>query len=134
MTTTPLLETSPMRSFFSLLLIVAAAQASAARAEERGAGSVGGTIGQFFEGVGLRNAPPPAADFVERSRPAELDYAPFADPASRPDAKKNREDAAARQKELEAAVAANRVRAARVRTPDVPKARSAARDSGAHRP
>lgn len=128
-----------MRPFFALLLIIAAApvcsaQVSSARAEERGAGSVGGVMGRFFEGVGLRNAPQPAADFVERSRPAEIDYAPFASPAPRPDAKKIREDAAARQKELEAAGAANRARAARVRTPDVPKARTAARDAGARRP
>jgi hypothetical protein len=118
----------PMRPIFTLLAIAAALLASPARAEDAGPSSVGEAIGRFFESVGVRNAPPPRADFVERSRPADLDYAPFAKREPRPDKKQISADAAALQKELETAGAAARARAARVKTPDPPaKSRDAVR-------
>jgi hypothetical protein len=108
----------PMRLIPALFLTLAAAsQAPAAHAEDSAPSSVGEAIGRMFEGVGLRNSPPPSADFVTRSRPSQLDYAPFATQGSRPDKTKIREDSAALQKELEAAGAANRARAARVKRP-----------------
>jgi hypothetical protein len=118
-----------MRRIFALAPI-ALLLAAPARAEEAPS-SVGATIGRFFEGVGMRNAPPPRVDFVERSRPSDLDYAPLEPKATRPDVKAISAQADALQKELEAAGAAARARAARVKTPDAP---TKSRDGGARRP
>ncbi|MBY6240805.1 hypothetical protein [Methylosinus sp. Sm6] len=120
-----------MRPFFAYVLI-AAAFASPARAAEDGPSSIGSAIGRAFEGAGLRNAPPPTAEFVGRSRPADLDYAPFAPKEPRPDRKQAQADADARLKELEAAGAAARARAARVKTPDAPPPKT--RDAATRRP
>lgn len=120
-----------MRLAAALFLILAAAPAGAARADDSRPASVGEAIGRMFEGAGLRNRPPEPADFVTRSRPSDLDYAPFATPDSRPDTKKIRDESAALQKELEAAGAASRARAARVRRPDPP---AKSRDGGTKRP
>jgi hypothetical protein len=124
------LEPAPMRRIFALAPI-ALLLAAPARAEEDAPSSVGATIGRFFEGVGLRNAPPPRVDFVERSRPTDLDYAPLGTKETRPDLKAIRAEADAVQKELEAAGAAARARAARVKTPDAP---GKSRDGAARRP
>ncbi|ATQ68340.1 MULTISPECIES: hypothetical protein [Methylosinus] len=118
-----------MRRIFALAPI-ALLLAAPTRAEDASS-SVGATIGRFFEGVGLRNAPPPRVDFVERSRPADLDYTPLGPKVTRPDLKTVRAEADAMQKELEAAAAAARARAARVKTPDAP---TKSRDGAARRP
>lgn len=113
----------------ALCLTLLAAAASGARAQEVGRQSVGESIGKFFQGLDMRRTPAPAADFVVRSRTGATGYTPFAAPTPaadvKKDAKKNAARAAALEKELAAAAAANRARAARVKIPDAPKERRA---------
>lgn len=111
------------------LLFIAAlvALTSHARAQDGPPETLGDAFGRFFEGAVLRKETPPAADFVTRSRPAQLDYAPLAAPAPRPNGKKNKETYSALEKELDSAAASNRARAARVKIPDPPANETKAR-------
>lgn len=95
------------------------ALASPARAQESGPASIGEAIGKIFEGVNLRPATPPPADFVVQSRPAALDYSPLATPGSgRQSKKKTASELKSLENELDGAAAANRGHAARVKTPE----------------
>lgn len=107
-----------------------------ARAEESAPSTIGEAIGKLFEDVNLRTPPSAPADFVVRSRPAELDYAPLATPGAQPTKKKNAKEIRSLQKELGDAAAANRSRAARVKVPDAPskpRASAATRGSAAQK-
>lgn len=116
-----------MKSLCALLLATAlAAPSGAALAEDGPPASIGAAIGSLFEGANLRRSAPPPADFVVRSRPAELDYQPLARPAAEPPKTRDPSQLQKLEKELAAAAAANRSRAARIRVPDGgagPKAR-----------
>ncbi|WP_159729812.1 hypothetical protein [Methylosinus sp. Ce-a6] len=116
-----------MISRLALCLILFAVAAGGARAQEGGSETVGESIGNFFEGLDMRRTPPPPADFVVRSRTGATGYTPFVAPApdAAKDAKKSAARAATLEKELAAAAAANRARAARVKIPDAPKERRA---------
>ncbi|MGA8169440.1 MAG: hypothetical protein WB816_01170, partial [Methylocystis sp.] len=72
-----------------------------------------------MDSLNLRHAPPPAADFVVRSRPAPdtLNYRPMA-PTEKSTKKKTPEQLDALGAELEGALARNRQAGARVATPD----------------
>jgi hypothetical protein len=106
----------------SALFLAAAALASAAasaRAQEAAPGSIGEAIGKIIEGVEIRAPQARPAEFVTRSRPATLDYQPLAPAGARKvDKAKNAQQAQALEKELTAAAAANRRRAARVKIPE----------------
>jgi hypothetical protein len=107
----------------ALFFLASAAAAQEVDANAGRASTIGEAIGRLFEGVNLRKSPPPAADFVVRSRPAELDYAPLAPAGAAQQVrakKKSPRDVEKLESELRAAAAANRARAARARTPDGP--------------
>lgn len=124
-----------MKARLAICLILSAAGPAAA--EESGLAA----LGQIFSGSEEKtNAPP--ADFVVGSRPSTMDYVPLATaaPRSSPSPEARRAAAKARaeaqmkaradhsgaiERELDAAARANRLRAARVRTPDAPAGRDA---------
>ncbi|CAN2535792.1 MAG TPA: hypothetical protein VIF40_12470 [Methylosinus sp.] len=118
-----------MNARFAICLILLAVAVGDARAQEGGSGTVGESIGKFFEGLDMRRPPPRPADFVAHSRTGETGYTPFAAPTPasdvKTDVKKSAARAAALEKELGAAAAANRARGARVKIPDAPKERRA---------
>lgn len=95
------------------LLVMSLASASAQEAPA----TVGGMIGRFLDSAKLRSEPPPPADFVRASRPQELDYAPYK-PKPAPAKKKTAAELQAAGASLDAAIAANRAKAARVHVPD----------------
>jgi len=115
--------------FAICLTFLAVAATGGAHAQESGSETVGASIGKFFEGLDMRRPPPPPADFVTHSRTGATSYTPFAAPTPpadvKKDAKKSAARAAALEKELAAAAAANRARGARVKIPDAPKERRA---------
>lgn len=80
------------------------------------------TPGGFFSGIAREILPhspeTPTADFVRQSRPADMDYRPFDPTADRTDRRKTAEEMARVTRELEAAAAANRQKAARVKIPN----------------
>jgi hypothetical protein len=79
----------------------------------------GSAVGQVFEALHLRTTPPPAADFVERTRPdpESLDYLPLA-PRDKTSKKKTPEQLDAIGTSLERAKESNLRAAGRVATPD----------------
>lgn len=107
-----------MKHLSTFCLVAFVALSAPARAADGGPATIGEAIGKLFESANLRSTPPPAADFVVRSRPAELDYTPLAKPQTGPPGTRNASELQKLEKELGAAAAANRSRAARVRAPD----------------
>lgn len=84
----------------------------------------GALIGRFWDAAGLRAPPPPTADFVRESRPAQSDYVPLAPPPEKAK-KRTAAEMQALGASLDAAIAANRAKAARVKIPDsAPKPRA----------
>lgn len=102
------------------LLAAIAFFASPAAAQEQPS-TVGGMIGRFLDSTKLRSEPPPPADFVRASRPEHLDYEPYK-PKPAPAKKKTAAELQAAGASLDAAIASNRAKAARVRIPDAPGA------------
>ncbi len=98
-------------------LVAAIALASAAAAQESAIPTGGQAIGGLFEALGVRKSPPPPPDFVRESRPARMDYAPLA-PKAENDRKKRAADMRAASADLDRAIAENKRKAARVKTPD----------------
>ena len=76
-------------------------------------------VGDVLETLHLRQTPPPAQDFVVRSRPApdQLHYQPMK-PTEKPTGKKTPAQLDALGAELEGALERNRKAAARVAVPD----------------
>jgi len=81
--------------------------------------SLGGAAGEAAEALHLRAAPPPAADFVERARPDQLDYQQLG-PTDKANHKKSSAELDALASSLENARAANLRAAQRVRATDQP--------------
>lgn len=102
-----------IRAALVFLPLVLAGAAAAQEAPATG----GALIGRIFDATGLRHAPPPPSDFVRQSRPEQLDYVPLA-PAAETKGRRSAADMQALGAELDTAIAANRAKAARVKTPD----------------
>ncbi len=100
---------------FSGLLALAVALLGVAGTAK--AQSLGETIGAAAETFQFRSAAPPAADFVERSRPENPDYQRLA-PTDRANHKKSAAELDALASSLENAKSANQRAAERVRAPD----------------
>lgn len=98
------------------LLAAALALAGAAAAQEAPA-TGGQAIGGLFDALGFRKPPPPARDFVRESRPESMDYEPLA-PTPPPSKKKTAAEMQAAGAALDRAIAENRRKAARVKTPN----------------
>jgi len=97
------------------LLLLPLLLAGSAAAQE--APSTGGSlVGRIFDATGLRATPPPPADFVRESRPQQLDYVPLA-PSPGPSKKKTAAEMQTTAAQLDRAIAENRRKAARVKTP-----------------
>ena len=95
----------------------AAQEAGAAAAQETASG--GAMVGNVLETLHLRQTPPPAQDFVVRSRPApdQLQYQPMK-PTEKPTGKKTPAQLDALGAELQGALEQNRKAGARVAVPD----------------
>jgi hypothetical protein len=95
----------------------AAQEAGEAAAQEATSG--GTMVGNVLETLHLRQTPPPAQDFVVRSRPApdQLQYQPMK-PTEKPIGKKNPAQLDALGAELQGALEQNRKAGARVAVPD----------------
>jgi len=110
---------------FRLTAAIALAVASVALSRSAQAQSVGESIGGAVDALHLRTTPPPAADFVQKSRPnpETLDYRPLA-PTAKPSPKRRTpEQLDALGGELERARERNLRSAARVKIPDAPPQR-----------
>ncbi len=109
-----------------------AQEAGVAGAQEAVSG--GAVIGDVLETLHLRQTPPPAQDFVVRSRPApdSLDYQPMK-PTEKPTGKKTPAQLDALGAELQGALEQNRKAGARVAMPD-PAPRQAPRRAAAAKP
>ena len=96
--------------------------------------SSGAMVGNVLETLHLRQTPPPAQDFVVRSRPApdQLQYQPMK-PTEKPTGKKTPAQLDALGAELQGALEQNRKAGARVAAPD-PAPRPAARRAAAAKP
>jgi hypothetical protein len=107
---------SPFRILIALSLSLPAGAAAA-----QGAPSTGGElIGRLFDAAKLRSPPPPPAEFERGSRPEQLEYRPF-DPTPERGAKpKSAAELQALGAGLDAAIAENRRKAARIGVPDAP--------------
>jgi hypothetical protein len=94
-------------------------EAAAQEAEGQETVSGGAMVGNVLETLHLRQTPPPAQDFVVRSRPApdELQFQPMK-PTEKPTGKKTPAQLDALGAELEGALERNRKAAARVAVPD----------------
>jgi hypothetical protein len=103
----------------------AAAQEAAPQEAEAQEPVFGAAIGDVLETLHLRQTPPPAQDFVVRSRPApdSLHYQPMK-PTEKPTGKKTPAQLDALGAELQGALERNRKAGARVAVPD-PAARPA---------
>jgi len=95
----------------------AAQEAGEAAAQETASG--GAMVGNVLETLHLRQTPPPAQDFVVRSRPApdQLQYQPMK-PTEKPTGKKTPAQLDALGAELQGALEQNRKAGARVAVPD----------------
>jgi len=95
----------------------AAQEAGEAAAQEATSG--GAMVGNVLETLHLRQTPPPAQDFVVRSRPApdQLQYQPMK-PTEKPTGKKTPAQLDALGAELQGALEQNRKAGARVAVPD----------------
>jgi hypothetical protein len=109
-------------------------EAAAQEAEGPETVSGGAMVGNVLETLRLRQTPPPAQDFVVRSRPApdQLQYQPMK-PTEKPTGKKTPAQLDALGAELQGALEQNRKAGARVAAPD-PAPRPAARRAAAAKP
>jgi hypothetical protein len=109
-------------------------EAAAQEAEGQETVSGGAMVGNVLETLHLRQTPPPAQDFVVRSRPApdQLQYQPMK-PTEKPTGKKTPAQLDALGAELQGALEQNRKAGARVAAPD-PAPRPAARRAAAAKP
>ena len=109
-------------------------EAAAQEAEAPKAVSGGAMVGDVLDTLHLRQTPPPAQDFVVRSRPApdQLQYQPMK-PTEKPTGKKTPAQLDALGAELQGALEQNRKAGARVAAPD-PAPRPAARRAAAAKP
>ncbi len=100
-----------------LLALAAFCMTAPPLSAQEGLPTPGEAIGRVFDAVGLRNAPPPAPDFVVKSRGAPLDYKPL-----QPTDRENHRKPAAELQSIEAdmanAAARNKAAASRVAVPD----------------
>ena len=94
-------------------------EAAAQEAEGQETVSGGAIVGNVLETLRLRQTPPPAQDFVVRSRPApdQLQYQPMK-PTEKPTGKKTPAQLDALGAELQGALEQNRKAGARVAVPD----------------
>jgi hypothetical protein len=94
-------------------------EAAAQEAEGQETVSSGAMVGNVLETLHLRQTPPPAQDFVVRSRPApdQLQYQPMK-PTEKPTGKKTPAQLDALGAELQGALEQNRKAGARVAVPD----------------
>ena len=94
-------------------------EAAAQEAEGQETVSSGAMVGNVLETLHLRQTPPPAQDFVVRSRPApdQLQYQPMK-PTEKPAGKKTPAQLDALGAELQGALEQNRKAGARVAVPD----------------
>ena len=94
-------------------------EAAAQEAEGQETVSGGAMVGNVLETLRLRQTPPPAQDFVVRSRPApdQLQYQPMK-PTEKPTGKKTPAQLDALGAELQGALEQNRKAGARVAVPD----------------
>lgn len=107
----------PPALLFAALALAGAALALAGAARAQDAPPTGGrAIGAIFDGLGLRKPPAPAPDFVRESRPERLDYLPLA-PRPGTSQKKTPAEMEALGAQLDRAIAENKRKAARVKTP-----------------
>ena len=104
-----------MKATATALLLLASLDAVALAQEAPATG--GALIGRLWDAVGLRAPPAPTPDFVRESRPGSADYLPLA-PSPAPTQKRSAAQMQALGASLDAAIAANRAKAARVKTPD----------------
>lgn len=103
---------------FRLAIVGAALTLSGACLAQEASISTGGqAIGGLVEALGLRKPTPAAPDFVRDSRPEQLNYVPLAPTPEKPK-KKDAEALQAAGAALDRALAENRRRAARVKTPN----------------
>ena len=109
-------------------------EAAAQEAEGQETVTGGAMVGNVLETLRLRQTPPPAQDFVVRSRPApdQLHYQPMK-PTEKPTGKKTPAQLDALGAELQGALEQNRKAGARVAAPD-PAPRPAARRAAAAKP
>jgi hypothetical protein len=110
-------------------------QAAAQVAQPQEAASGGAVVGDVLDTLHLRQTPPPAQDFVVRSRPApdELHYQPMK-PTEKPTGKKTPAQLDALGAELEGALEQNRKAGARVAVPDSASRPAAPRRAAAAKP
>lgn len=104
-----------MKPFLLAPTLLALCLAGAAGAQEAPA-TGGQLIGGVFDALGLRAKPAPAPDFVRNSRRDGLDYAPFS-PAPPQSRRKTPAEMQALGAELDRALAENRRKAGRVKSP-----------------
>jgi hypothetical protein len=110
---------APCRRLALAVALLGAAAPAAAQ-------SVGGAVGEAAESLHLMPAAPPAADFVERARPDQLDYQHLG-PTDKANHKKSAAELDALASSLDNARAANLRAAKRVRAPDQPAAAKTAK-------
>ena len=110
-------------------------EAAAQEAPAQAAVSGGAVIGDVLETLHLRQTPPPAQDFVVRSRPApdSLHYQPMK-PTEKPTGKKTPAQLDALGAELEGALEQNRKAGARVAVPDPAPRQGAPKRAAAAKP
>ncbi|MGA9825208.1 MAG: hypothetical protein WBQ53_10295 [Methylocystis sp.] len=110
-------------------------EAAAQEAEAPKAVSGGAMVGDVLDTLHLRQTPPPAQDFVVRSRPApdQLHYQPMK-PTEAPTAKKTPAQLDALGAELEGALEQNRKKGARVAVPDLASRPATPRRAAAAKP
>ena len=110
-------------------------EAAAQEAEAQEGVSGGAIVGNVLETLHLRQTPPPAQDFVVRSRPApdQLQYQPMK-PTEKPTGKKTPAQLDALGAELQGALEQNRKAGARVAVPDPAPRPAAPRRAAAAKP
>jgi hypothetical protein len=110
-------------------------EAAAQEAEGQETVSGGAMVGNVLETLHLRQTPPPAQDFVVRSRPApdQLQYQPMK-PTEKPTGKKTPAQLDALGAELQGALEPNRKAGARVAAPDPAPRPAAPRRAAAAKP
>ena len=110
-------------------------EAAAQEAEGQETVSGGAMVGNVLETLRLRQTPPPAQDFVVRSRPApdQLQYQPMK-PTEKPTGKKTPAQLDALGAELQGALEQNRKAGARVAAPDPAPRPAAPRRAAAAKP
>jgi len=110
-------------------------EAAAQEAEGQETVSGGAMVGNVLETLHLRQTPPPAQDFVVRSRPApdQLQYQPMK-PTEKPTGKKTPAQLDALGAELQGALEQNRKAGARVAVPDPAPRPAASKRAAAAKP